>query len=84
MPIFSEGAGFLAVVVIYYLWRFYNHDRLRRQKSIVNQRLAFMVWVMATQEDSEGVWADCFRPRFPGRGYAVLEAGSTAGREVPR
>jgi hypothetical protein len=38
----------LAVAVIYYVWRAHEQVRVRRDR-VVRERVAYMLWVMATQ-----------------------------------
>ncbi|HXG10213.1 MAG TPA: hypothetical protein VNK04_10520 [Gemmataceae bacterium] len=46
MPLFLTSVPTLAVSAIFYLWRAYHRERLRRER-VLRQRVAYMLWVMA-------------------------------------
>jgi hypothetical protein len=50
-PIWPSIAA-LVVGAIFYVWRAYEQVRVRRARS-VRQRVAYMLWVMATQSHAE-------------------------------
>jgi hypothetical protein len=46
-PIWPNVAA-LAVAALYYMWRTFDEGRRRRNRAI-RERVAYMLWVMATQ-----------------------------------
>lgn len=50
-PILPSAAA-LAVAVIFYTWRAWNDLHFRRQQ-FLHQRVAYMLWVVANQEENE-------------------------------
>ncbi len=52
-PIMSSAAA-LAVAVIFYSWRAWQQTHHRRQR-ILRERVAYMLWVVANQEENEAV-----------------------------
>jgi hypothetical protein len=53
------GVAALAIAVIYYSWRAYHQALLKRNR-LVSKRVAHLLWVLATQEDSQVPWTDFF------------------------
>jgi hypothetical protein len=51
-PILPSAAA-LAVAVIFYTWRAWQHVAYRRQR--LHERVAYMLWVVANQEENEVV-----------------------------
>ena len=52
-PIWPNVAA-LAVAVIFYAWRAWNQVQVRR-KQVLRDRVAYMLWVMANEEEKEAV-----------------------------
>ena len=52
-PIMSSAAA-LAVAVIFYTWRAWQQVQFRRER-LLRERVAYMLWVMANQEENEAV-----------------------------
>lgn len=50
MPTVLCGIAALAVASIYYLWRAYHRDEIRR-KRVLRERVAYMLWVMANRNE---------------------------------
>ncbi len=42
----------LSVAAIYYIWRAFDESR-RRKARVLRERVAYMLWVMATQNSPE-------------------------------
>jgi len=46
MSIVVCGSSALAVAMIFYSWRDYN-ERLLKQRQLIRERVAYMLWVMS-------------------------------------
>jgi hypothetical protein len=51
MQLLWANAAALTVALIYYSWRTYHQLRLRRGR-VLHERVAYMLWVIATRSDS--------------------------------
>ncbi len=50
MPVYASAAALL-MVAVYLVWRAYRCSRLRREQRL-RQRVAYLLWVMAEQDES--------------------------------
>jgi hypothetical protein len=51
MQLFWANAAALTVALIFYTWRTYDQLRRRRGR-LLRERVAYMLWVLATRTDS--------------------------------
>ena len=50
------GAAAVAAVAAYGVWRAFVEARQRRER-LLRRRVAYMLWVMAGRDESDGAWS---------------------------
>lgn len=51
LPLITSSLGALAVAAIFYTYRDFVQAQLAKRQRILRERMTYMLWVMANQED---------------------------------